>query len=152
MNLIFWENWTFGQMLFYGGAALMGLAVILIIIFAIIKPKYKPETVAFDSADGSTVPLRNSYPTERQTIRRESKATVIDGSGTEKLEVGTSLSTDLLPNVALAGTEILLDEPSSGDRATELLTDELSSADAAATELLTDVAVDETEMLEDARK
>ena len=37
---------TTGQLLFYAGAALLGLTVILLIIFLIKRPKYQPEGAA----------------------------------------------------------------------------------------------------------
>ena len=63
---------TTGQLLFYGGVALLGLTVILAIIFIIKKPKYAPESTAYAEADpGRTHSLRNGYPTDRMTVRRE---------------------------------------------------------------------------------
>ena len=60
---------TTGQILFYSGAALLGLTLILLIIFLIKKPKYEPETAAYDGAVGpnGTQNFRNGYP----TVRRE---------------------------------------------------------------------------------
>lgn len=64
---------TTGQLLFYSGAALLGLTVILAIIFIIKKPKYIPESAAYDgTAPGKTQRLRNGYPTDHLTVRRES--------------------------------------------------------------------------------
>lgn len=64
---------TTGQLLFYGGAALLGLTVMLAIVFLIAKPKYKPEVEANQGGDaGRTQPLLNGYPTDRMTVRRES--------------------------------------------------------------------------------
>ncbi len=63
---------TPGELLFYGGAALLGLTVILAIVFLIAKPKYKPELGTYDGGDpGRTQRLLNGYPTDRITIRRE---------------------------------------------------------------------------------
>lgn len=66
---------TTGQLLFYGGAALLGLTVLLAIIFILKKPKYTPESAVYAGADpGRTGSLRNGYPTDRMTIRREPQA------------------------------------------------------------------------------
>lgn len=63
---------TTGQIMFYGGAALLALTIVLAIIFIIVKPKYKPEDGAYASGDsGITQKLLNGYPTDRMTIRRE---------------------------------------------------------------------------------
>ena len=92
---------TTGQLLFYGGAALLGLTVLLAIIFIIKKPKYTPESAAYAGADsGRTQSLRNGYPTDRMTIRRESIQTV----ATEKIE--QSQETELLSETL---TEMLPD-------------------------------------------
>lgn len=64
---------TTGQILFYGGTALLALTVVLAIIFIIVKPKYKPEGGTYDGAGPDiTQKLLNGYPTDRMTIRRES--------------------------------------------------------------------------------
>ena len=61
---------TTGQLLFYGGAALLGLTVLLAIIFIIKKPKYTPETAAYSGADpGRTSSFLNGYPTDPMTVR-----------------------------------------------------------------------------------
>lgn len=62
---------TTGQLLFYAGAGLLLATVILAVVFAKKKPQYRPENAAvFES---QTVPLRNGYPTEPVTVRRESE-------------------------------------------------------------------------------
>ena len=62
---------TTGQLLFYGGAVLLGLTVLLAIIFIIKKPKYTPESAAYAEADpGRTNSLCNGYPTDRITVSR----------------------------------------------------------------------------------
>lgn len=93
--------------MFYGGAALLAVAVLLAIIFIIKKPKYTPESAAYAGADpGRTQSLRNGYPTDRMTIRRESVQTVAP----EKIEQSqeTELLTDLQPGTErLQETEVL---------------------------------------------
>lgn len=44
---------TTGQMMFYAGAALLGVTLLLAIVFAIKKPKYQPRNIA---ADGGKQP------------------------------------------------------------------------------------------------
>lgn len=63
---------TPGELLFYGGAALLALTVLLAIVFLIARPKYRPEAGTYDGGDpGQTQRLLNGYPTDRVTIRRE---------------------------------------------------------------------------------
>ena len=98
---------TTGQLLFYGGAALLAVTVLLAIIFIIKKPKYTPESAAYTGADpGRTQSLRNGYPTDRMTVRREP----IQQAATERIEQsqGTELLTDLQPGTEkLQETEVL---------------------------------------------
>lgn len=64
---------TTGQLVFYGGLALLGLTIIVAIVFLIKKPTYQPENSIYEGAAPSrTQPLRNGYPTEKETIRRSS--------------------------------------------------------------------------------
>ncbi|MCX4372202.1 MAG: hypothetical protein OSJ58_10310 [Dysosmobacter sp.] len=64
---------TTGQLLFYGGAALLGLTIVLAIVFLFVKPKYKPEVEDYRAGEpGKTQSLLNGYPTDRMTVRRES--------------------------------------------------------------------------------
>ena len=98
---------TIGHLLFYGGAALLGLTVLLAIIFIIKKPKYTPESAAYAGADpGRTQSLRNGYPTDRMTVRREP----VQQAATERIEQSqeTELLTDLQPGTErLQETEVL---------------------------------------------
>lgn len=92
---------TIGQLLFYGGAALLGLTVLLAVIFIIKKPKYTPETAAYVGTDpGRTQKLINGYPTDRMTIRRD----LVQTDATEKID--QSSETELLPETL---TELLPD-------------------------------------------
>lgn len=74
---------TTGEMIFYAGAALLALTVVLAVVFAVKKPVYRPESAAADDRS-ATQPLRNGYPTDPLTVRRERSATreteVIDAS------------------------------------------------------------------------
>ena len=86
---------TTGQLLFYGGVALLGLTVVLAIVFLIAKPKYKPEVEANQGGDaGRTQPLLNGYPTDRMTVRRESAKTA-EGSKTDRGQETEMMSDDL---------------------------------------------------------
>lgn len=113
---------TTGQLLFYGGAALLGLTVLLAIIFIIKKPKYTPETATYAGTDpGKTQKLINGYPTDRMTIRRESVQTV----ATEAIE--QSQETELLTETLiepLSGTERLQETEMLEPQQTEALTKE----------------------------
>ena len=59
---------TTGQLVFYSGILLLCLTLIIAIIFILKKPNYTPENAGYRTAKTSQIP--NSYPTERQTIRR----------------------------------------------------------------------------------
>ncbi len=90
---------TTGQLLFYGGVALLVLTVILAVIFIIAKPKYVPQTAAYGGSDpGGTQRLRNGYPTDRVTVRRESSQPSAPAAGTLKeTELFTGELTELIP-------------------------------------------------------
>lgn len=107
---------TTGQLMFYGGIALLVLTILLAIIFIIIKPKYVPESSAYDGSDASrTQQLRSGYPTDRLTIRRES---VIPGSALLDSTPAAPVqqATELLPTEECSeqGTEPLTSMEHSG--------------------------------------
>ena len=63
---------TTGQIVFYSGVALLVLTIVTAIVFLIKKPKYIPEKAVYGAAASNvTQRLRNGYPTEQVTIRRE---------------------------------------------------------------------------------
>lgn len=62
---------TTGQIIFFSGVALLVLTIIMVIIFIIRKPKYIPGNAIYSETDKGTQKLRNGYPTDRLTIRRE---------------------------------------------------------------------------------
>lgn len=97
---------TTGQMMFYSGAGLLVLTVLLAVFFAVKKPEYIPENAAHTPAGPQqTEPLRNGYPTDPVTRRsREVPAAAAP----------TAMQT-------AAATELMMDEPSGRDSATELL-------------------------------
>ena len=113
---------TTGQLLFYGGAALLGLTVLLAIIFIIKKPKYTPETAAYAGTDpGRTQKLINGYPTDRMTIRREPVQTAT----TEKIEQSSETEllsetlTELLPDTERSQETEMIEPQQTGARAKE---------------------------------
>lgn len=64
---------TTGQLLFYSGAALLGLTLILLIVFLIKKPKYEPESAAYGAVGpNGTQNFRNGYPTVRRGTHQPS--------------------------------------------------------------------------------
>lgn len=92
---------TTGQLLFYGGAALLGLTVLLAIIFLIVKPKYTPESAAYAGPDpGRTGSLRSGYPTDRMTGSvATGQPAVTDVIGqSQETELLTGTLTELLPD------------------------------------------------------
>lgn len=102
---------TTGQMLFVSGIVLLVFTIILGIIFWIKKPQYRPENVVYSGGDErNTQKLRNGYPTDPLTIRRESKQTAVRGEETELL---SESQTDVIP-----ATDMLQDaEPLDKQRA-----------------------------------
>lgn len=62
---------TTGQITFYSGVILLALTIVLTILFIIKKPKYIPGNTIYGEMDRSTKKLRNGYPTDRLTIRRD---------------------------------------------------------------------------------
>lgn len=85
---------TTGQMVFYSGVGLLVLTIIVALVFLIRRPKYIPEKAVYgEAASNVTQRLRNSYPTERVTIRRE---TVPADRETQATELIGSEETELL--------------------------------------------------------
>ena len=100
-----------GQMLFYGGIALLGVTVLLAIFFLVKKPRYTPES-AFgrDGEIPGTQKLQNAYPTAPATAsQRDGRSSA--ATHTEKL-----LETALLDREEGEGqqrrTALLEDAPS----------------------------------------
>lgn len=63
---------TPGQLMFYGGAALLAFTLVLGILFLIKKPVYRPENEAVQiQADAFAQRLRNGGPTAPVTIWRD---------------------------------------------------------------------------------
>lgn len=68
-----------GQLMFYSGFALLNLTIIIAVIFLLKKPTYIPENAVYKNAGiGHTQRRQNGYPTERETIRRESPAELME--------------------------------------------------------------------------
>lgn len=84
---------TTGQLTFYSGLALLGLTIITAILFLVKKPTYIPENAVYESAETSrTQQLRNGYPTERETIRREGHIAATELVSTENMETAAVFS------------------------------------------------------------
>lgn len=63
---------TPGSIVFFSGVGLMGLTLILGTVFIIKKPKYTPEREVYnEQVAQATRRLRNGYPTDPLTVRRE---------------------------------------------------------------------------------
>ena len=61
-----------GQLVFYGGAALLAVTILLAVVFLIRKPVYTPEKAVYDgAAQNRTQPFRSGYPTDPLTVRRD---------------------------------------------------------------------------------
>lgn len=96
---------TTGQILFLSGIGLLLLTLILAVIFIIKRPKYVPDSTVYGSAAADkTQRLRNGYPTDSITIRRESAQST--GADTDKQDQETELLTEKLTEL-LPDTEQL---------------------------------------------
>lgn len=115
---------TTGQIMFYSGAGLMALAVVLAIIFVVKKPQYKPDHAVYSAADSNTQRLRNGYPTDPLTIRRETGAA---GSGVryEETERITAEQTEKNSDTALSQATEVIDGQLTEKLADEQLTEKL---------------------------
>ena len=61
-----------GQLVFYGGAALLAVTILLAVVFLIRKPVYTPEKAVYDgAAQNRTQPFRSGSPTDPLTVRRD---------------------------------------------------------------------------------
>lgn len=80
---------TRGQMLFYAGAVLLAVTVILAIVFAIKKPKYDPGSAAPDAFMPDQVRQSGAYDTPQNL-------TAIDTDATELLQEGEEGAAELL--------------------------------------------------------
>lgn len=112
---------TTGELVFYSGIGLLALTVILAVLFAVKKPQYHPENAAMLSGDGQTAPLRNGYPTDRLTVRRDRTGTA---GPTERIaaEKTAPAAQETLP---LSGETALLSEGTAPlSEETALLTEE----------------------------
>ena len=67
---------TTGQLVFYSGIGLLIMTIALAILFAVKKPKYNPESIAYIEADGNTKRLRSGYPTDCLTNCKETERMV----------------------------------------------------------------------------
>lgn len=65
---------TTGEIIFYSGLGLFGATALLAIIFWLIKPRYRPESVVYESGSQETRKLRNGYPTDPLTIHGDPPA------------------------------------------------------------------------------
>ena len=66
------DGMSTGQLVFYGGAALLAVTILLAVVFLIRKPVYTPEKAVYDgAAQNRTQPFRSGYPTDPLTVRRD---------------------------------------------------------------------------------
>ena len=60
---------TTGQLVFYGGLALLGLTLLTAVIFLIKKPEYKPDPVSGEPAGGEGFrPEKKSPPARTELV------------------------------------------------------------------------------------
>lgn len=87
-----------GEMIFYCGLGLLGATVLLAIVFWIAKPKYTPENVTYEGGSQGTQRLRNGYPTDPLTIRKDFPAEPAGyDSSLPQDEVNAKSSSDIQP-------------------------------------------------------
>lgn len=67
---------TTGEVIFYSGLGLLGVTALLAILFWLKKPQYIPENAAYEERSPGTQKLRNGYPTDRLTIRKDASVPV----------------------------------------------------------------------------
>ncbi len=104
---------TTGQLVFYSGLVLLGLTIITAIIFVGKKPRYTPENAAYSETDGkNTQRLRNGYPTDRLTIRREQPVSSVETMPIleETVLLKSEQGTEKLPQQQSSGTVPLASE------------------------------------------
>lgn len=120
---------TTGQLVFYCGAALLALTVILIIIFAIKRPKYQPENAVVPPAAG--VPPTNV------------------GTATTAKASPASSGTVLLPQSSAGASSetVLLPQSGSGASAETVLLPQAGNGVSPETVLLSQAEDDKTELL-----
>lgn len=99
---------TTGQIIFFCGVALLVLTIILAIVFIAKKPKYIPGNAIYSETDKGTQKLRNGYPTDRLTVRREpahsiNPDTAVLSGGKAKLSMKQTVK--LIGTAALPGQE-----------------------------------------------
>ena len=105
---------TIGQLVFYGGLALLGLTIIVAIVFLVKKLAYQPENPIYErTAAGRTQPLRNGYPAEKESIRH---------GGSKRTEPMQTAAVDNETGTAARETEAFVDE-------TDVLSQELDTHD-----------------------
>jgi hypothetical protein len=102
------NDMTVGEMMFCGGVALLGLTVLLAIVFAIKKPKYRPQNL---TGEAVTEPVRNDFPTQKVT--REAAA----AAATEFVDAqtGAEAATEFMaqPDAGAATEFMAADDPAS---------------------------------------
>lgn len=103
---------TPGSIVFYSGVGLMGLTLILGIVFFIKKPKYTPEKEVYnEQAVQATRRLRNGYPTDPLTVRRE------PANKTVPIEEGVDNATlPLQQETEMQQTVLLQEGPVDGEK------------------------------------
>ena len=79
-------------MVYYSGFGLLAFTILLLIIFIVRKPTYKPENADYIESGSGTQKLRNGYSTDRMTKRVGQKSV---SESTELLNDTQLLSEDL---------------------------------------------------------
>lgn len=104
---------TTGQLVFCSGIGLLMMTIALAILFAVKKPNYNPESIAYIELGDHTQRLRSGYPTERLTIRREKRRTVEPSTVSENEETELLAETELLTDAASATETELIETAQS---------------------------------------
>lgn len=147
-----------GQIVFFSGVGLLLITITLAAFFVIKRPQYSPENVAYDDA-GNTQRLRNGYPTDRLTIRKDQQqiqpvqqagtGTVILDTETEPLYDPTErLATDVTEKLNVKMPECVVEAVSSETMPLHGVTAKIESgADTAPLQVETELLQENTEVL-----
>ena len=130
---------TTGQMMFYGGFALLAITVLLAVVFRIKRPKLTADALPVDSAAAQEE--RKAYTTALLSATKESAKRQKDENATVLLDAepaagaGETALLDAEP-AADAGATVLLDAESAASAGETVLLDEEPAANAGEAVLL----------------
>ena len=108
------NDMTMGEMMFCGGVALLGLTVLLAVVFAIKKPRYRPQNL---TGKAVAEPELNGYPTQAMTRKAPESAAATEFMDAQAAEAATEFMAQ--PDAGAATEFMSADDPAS--RPTEMM-------------------------------